>query len=158
MRELAGWLARTAGIGHELATRIDRVEWHWARPAALWIGLALLVPLGMWIARRHAARMPWLSPRLRRTLTACRIAVLAIVTFILAGPFVRLEETVEERPVVAVVRDTSASMDLPVGRLPPTAVAGIAGAAGIDQPPPDDAAAATALGERLAGWTRRELP
>jgi len=157
MRELAGWLARTAGIGHELATRIDRAEWHWARPAAVWIGLALLVPLGMWIARRHATRMPWLSPRLRRTLTACRIAVLAIVTFILAGPFVRLEETVEERPVVAVVRDASASMDLPVGRLPPTAVAGIAGAAGLDQPSPDDAAAMTALGERLAGWTRRDL-
>ena len=157
MRELAGWLARVAGIGHELATRIDRAEWHWARPAVLWIGLVLLVPLGMWIARRHAARMPWLAPRLRRVLTACRIAVLAIVVFILAGPFVRLEETVEERPVVAVLSDGSASMDLPVGRLPASAVAGLAGAVGLDQPAPDDAAAVTALGERLAGWTRREL-
>jgi len=157
MSELAGWLARAAGIGHELATRIDRAEWHWARPAVLWIGLVLLVPLGLWIARRHAARMPWLSPGLRRTLTACRIGVVALLVFILAGPFVRLEETIEERPVVALIRDASTSMDLPVGRLPTESVPGIAGAVGLDQPAPDDTAAVTALGERLAGWTRREL-
>jgi hypothetical protein len=157
MNEFAGWLARSAGIGHELATRIDRVEWHWARPAALWIGLALLVPVGVWIARRHASRMPWLSPGMRRTLTACRIGVLALLVFILAGPFVRLDETIEERPVVAVVRDASASMDLPVGRLASESVPGLAGAVGLDQPAPQDTAAITALGERLAGWTRREL-
>ena len=157
MNEFAGWLARAAGIGHEMATRIDRAEWHWARPAVLWIGLALLVPLGLWIARRHAARMPWLSPGLRRTLTVCRIGVLALLVFILAGPFVRLEETIEERPVVALIRDASASMSLPVGRLPADSVAGTAGAVGLDQPAPDDAAAVTALGEKLAGWTRRQL-
>ena len=105
MNEFAGWLARIAGIGHEMATRIDRAEWQWARPAVLWIGLLLLVPLGLWIARRHAARMPWLSPGLRHSLTACRIGVLALLVFILAGPFVRLEETIEERPVVALIRD-----------------------------------------------------
>lgn len=157
MSEFAGWFARSAGIGHELATRIDRAEWHWARPAVLWIGLVLLVPVGLWIARRHAARMPWLTPALRRTLTGCRIGVLAVMVFILAGPFVRLEETIEERPVVAVIRDASASMDLPVGRLPPESVPGTAGAVGLDQPPPADTAAITELGERLAGWTRRQL-
>ena len=157
MSEFAGWLARSVGIGHELATRIDRAEWHWARPAALWIGLALLVPVGLWIARRHASRMPWLSPGQRRTLTACRVGVLALLVFILAGPFVRLEETIEERPVVALIRDASASMELPVGRLPSESVAGVAGAVGLDQPAPDDTAAITAVGERLAGWTRRQL-
>lgn len=157
MSEFAGWLARSAGIGHELATRIDRVEWHWARPAALWIGLAIIVPLGLWIARRHASRMPWLSPGMRRTLTACRIGVLALLVFILAGPFVRLEETIEERPVVALLRDDSASMELPVGRLAAGSVAGTAGAVGLDQPAPDDAGALTAIGERLATWTRRQL-
>ena len=157
MSEFAGWLARAAGIGHELATRIDRAEWHWARPAVLWIGLVLLVPVGLWIARRHAARMPWLSPALRHTLTACRIGVLALTVFILAGPFVRLEETIEEQPVVAVIRDASASMSLPVGNLPADSVAGTAGAVGLDQPAPEDAAAITVLREKLANWTRREL-
>jgi len=168
MSDLAGWfarlaapalaaIARAAGIGDELATRIDRVEWHWARPAVLWIGLALLVPLGIWIARRHATRMPWLTPGLRRTLSACRMGVLALVVFILAGPFVRLVETVEERPIVAIIRDGSASMELPVGRIDTAAVPGIAGAAGLDQPAPDDAEAVAAVGERLARWTRREL-
>jgi len=157
MSEFAGWLARSAGIGHELATRIDRVEWHWARPMALWIGLALLVPVGLWIARRHATRMPWLSPGLRRTLTACRIGVLSLLVFILAGPFVRLEETIEERAVVAVIRDASGSMELPVGGLASESVAGTAGAVGLDQPAPDDAAAIAALGDRLATWTRRQL-
>ncbi|HBB75107.1 MAG TPA: hypothetical protein DC048_11740, partial [Planctomycetaceae bacterium] len=59
----AAWLARAAGIGHEMASRIDRAEWHWERPTVLVVGLILLVPVSWWIVRRHRERMPWLSRR-----------------------------------------------------------------------------------------------
>ena len=72
----AAWLAKLAGVGHEMASKIDRVEFHWARPDLLILGLVLLVPAGWWIARRHRERMPWLSPRQRTALNVCRIAVL----------------------------------------------------------------------------------
>ena len=113
LSSLLVWLARSCGVGHELAARIDRVEWHWARPDLLIIGLLLLVPAGWWIARRHRERMPWLSPRQRYALSACRIAVLALLVFVLAGPSLRLDERVEEKPVVALIVDTSDSMQLP---------------------------------------------
>lgn len=154
---VAAWLARTAGIGHEMAARIDRAEWHWERPGVLVVGLLLLLPLSWWIVRRHRERMPWLPRRSRRILDVCRIAVLALFVFILAGPYVKLDERIEERPVVAVVVDVSDSMDLPVGRLPATTIGDVAVAAGIAAPATDDAVDVDALTERLAGLSRREL-
>jgi hypothetical protein len=157
LSSLLVWLARSCGVGHELAARIDRVEWHWARPDLLIIGLLLLVPAGWWIARRHRERMPWLSPRQRHALSACRIAVLALLVFVLAGPSLRLDERVEEKPVVAVIVDTSDSMQLPVGRLPAATIDGVATAAGLDPVAAGDDAAAAAAVEKVARWSRGEL-
>lgn len=154
---MLAWLARSCGVGHELAARIDRVEWHWARPDLLIIGLLLLVPAGWWIARRHRERMPWLSRRQRHALNACRIAVLALLVFVLAGPSLRLDERVEEKPVVALVVDTSDSMQLPVGRLPAATIDGVATAAGLEPPAAGDEAAAAAVVERVGRWSRGEL-
>ena len=118
----AAWLARLAGVGHDMASKIDRAEFHWARPDLLLVGLVLLVPACWWIARRHRERMPWLTPRQRFLLNACRTAVLGLLVFVLGGPYLKLEEKLEEKPVVALVLDTSDSMQLSVGRLPATAV------------------------------------
>jgi hypothetical protein len=153
----AAWLARLAGVGHELASKIDRVEFHWARPDLLILGLALLVPAGLWIARRHRERMPWLSPQQRTALNVCRIAVLGLLVFVLAGPFLRLDEKVEEKPVVAVMVDTSDSMQLPVGRLPTPTIAATAAAAGLEPPAGDDEAATVALVEKMSRLSRGEL-
>ena len=157
LSSLLVWLARSCGVGHELAARIDRVEWHWARPDLLIIGLLLLVPAGWWIARRHRERMPWLSPRQRHALSACRIAVLALLVFVLAGPSLRLDERVEEKPVVALIVDTSDSMQLPVGRLPAATIDGVATAAGLDPVAAGDEAAAVAVVEKVSRWSRGEL-
>jgi hypothetical protein len=157
MNWLPAWIARFLGIGHDLASRIDRVEWHWARPDLLGAGLALLVPVGFWIVRRHRERMPWLSRRSRRALDVCRIAMLALLVFVIAGPTLRLEERLEEKPVVAVVLDTSDSMRLPVGPLPKSAIAAVAGAAGIEPPPESDDAGTAALVERIGGLSRADL-
>jgi hypothetical protein len=154
---LLAWLARSCGIGHELAARIDRVEWHWARPDLLIIGLLLLVPAGWWIARRHRERMPWLSPRQRHALNACRIAVLALLVFVVAGPSLLLDEQVEEKPVVAFIVDTSDSMQLPVGRLPAATIDSVATAAGLDPVAAGDEAAAVAAVEKVGRWSRGEL-
>jgi hypothetical protein len=154
---VAAWLARAAGIGHEMASRIDRAEWHWERPTVLVVGLILLVPVSWWIVRRHRERMPWLSRRARRALDVCRIAVLALLVFVLAGPFLKLDERIEERPVVALVVDASESMDLPVGPLPATAIRDTAAAAGFTPPAEDDAAGGAAMADQLAGLTRRSL-
>jgi len=157
LSSLLAWLARSCGVGHELASRIDRVEWHWARPDLLIIGLLLLVPAGWWIARRHRERMPWLSRRQRHALSACRIAVLALLVFVLAGPSLRLDERVEEKPVVALIVDTSDSMRLPVGRLPAATIDGVAMAAGLDPVAAGDEAAAVAAVEKIGRWSRGEL-
>lgn len=155
MNDLLARLARAAGIGHELASRVDAVEWHWARPWVAWIGFALLVPVGWWICRRHAERLPWLGPRLRRVLDVCRIGVLALLVFVLAGPFIRLDERVVERPVVAVVVDESESMDLPVGDLPGPSIAAVAAALGRESPEGD--AGVAALAESMGRMSRREF-
>ena len=157
LSSLLAWLARSCGIGHELAARIDRVEWHWARPDLLIIGLLLLVPAGWWIARRHRERMPWLPRRQRHALNACRIAVLALLVFVVAGPSLRLDERVEEKPVVAIIVDTSDSMQLPVGRLPAATIDGVATAAGLDPVAAGDEAAAVAVVEKVGRWSRGEL-
>lgn len=152
---LAAWLLRIAGVGHELASRVDRADIRWARPTVLVAGLLLLPVAAWWIARRHRERMPWLSPRQRRILTGCRTAVLSLLVLVLAGPSLRLEEQVRQRPVVAFLVDESDSMGLPVGRLPAAAVAPIAMAAGLAPPAAEEMA--TAVGERLARLSRREL-
>lgn len=154
---VAAWLARAAGIGHDMASRIDRAEWHWERPTVLVVGLILLVPVSWWIVRRHRERMPWLSRRARRALDVCRIAVLGLLVFVLAGPFLKLDERIEERPVVAMVVDSSESMDLPVGPLPATTIRDTAAAAGFTPPAEDDAAGGEAMADQLAGLTRRSL-
>jgi len=157
MNWLPAWIARFLGVGHDLASRIDRVEWHWARPDLLVAGLVLLVPAGWWIVRRHRERMPWLSRRARRALDICRIAMLALLVVVMAGPALRLEERIQEKPVVALVVDTSDSMGLPVGPLPSEAIAAVATAAGIEPPPAADDAGTAALADRIAALSRAEL-
>ena len=156
MNDLLARLARAAGVGHELASRIDAVEWHWARPWVWWGGLLLLVPLGWWISRRHEQRLPWLAPHLRRALDVCRIGVLGLLVFVLAGPFLRLDERIVQKPVVAVVVDESDSMDLPVGRLPAAGIGAVAGAVGLGGQA-DGEEAAAALVESISRLSRREF-
>jgi len=156
MNDLLARLARAAGVGHELASRIDAVEWHWARPWVWWGGLALLIPLGWWISRRHEQRLPWLAPHLRRALDVCRIGVLGLLVFVLAGPFLRLDERIVQKPVVAVVVDESDSMDLPVGRLPTGGIGAVASAVGLGGQA-DGEEAATALVESIGRLSRREF-
>lgn len=155
MSDLLARLARVMGIGHELASRIDAAEWHWARPWVAWVGFALLLPAAWWIHRRHAERHPWLAPRLRLLLDACRIGTLALLVFVLAGPFLRLDERIVQEPVVAVVADESESMDLPMGPLPTAGIEAVAERLG--RAPPEGAGGAAALSEAIGRMSRGEF-
>ena len=83
--------------------------------------------------------------------------MLALLVFVLAGPSLRLDERVEEKPVVALIVDTSDSMQLPVGRLPAATIDGVATAAGLDPVAAGDEAAAVAVVEKIGRWSRGEL-
>jgi len=153
---LAG-LLKSIGVGHALTARIESVEWHWARPDLLVAGSLLLLPAAWWIVRRHRERMPWLSPRLRAWLSACRIGALGLLVFILGGPFLVLVEEVERRPAVAILLDVSQSMETPVGMLPATRIPGITASIGRQPPATEDTAAIESIREELAPWTRSKL-
>jgi len=156
MSSLAAWLLRLAGVGHEMASRIDRADFRWSRPGVLAIGILLLPFAAWWIARRHRERMPWLSPRQRLALDVCRTAVLGLLVLVLAGPMLRLEEQVRQPPVVALLVDVSDSMSLPVGPLPPAAAAAVASAAGLG-PAADDDAARDDAAATIARLSRSDL-
>ncbi len=75
-----------------------------------WLFLALLVPaipIVLWLYRHPPASV---SPSLRRLLIALRVAAVVVLALALAEPILSLTRTVTERPVVAVLVDSSRSM------------------------------------------------
>ena len=52
-------------------------------------------------------------------MTFCRVSVLALLFLILSGPYLRLIQEANQKPVLAVVIDESASMTLPAGPFTP---------------------------------------
>jgi len=101
--------------GDTITQNVDRVEWLVARPAVLWIGLMLLVVVGFGVVLRHRSGLPHVGAVPRALLSICRIGVLLLLILALSGPYVRFEETVEQKAVVALVVDESGSMTLPAG-------------------------------------------
>ena len=75
-----------------------------------WQFLALLVPaipIVLWLYRHPPASV---SPSLKRLLVALRVAAVVVLALALAEPILSLTRTVTERPVVAVLVDSSRSM------------------------------------------------
>jgi len=131
------WLLKAIGVRETLTGRLDEVQWLWARPWAVWVGLILLVPIAAFIVVRHRRNLPHVSVPLRSVLSACRIGVLLLLVIVLGGPYLRLEEPVTQKPVVAWMIDESASMDLPVGPYTGPQLADLAVAAGMVERPAD---------------------
>ena len=112
---MLSWLLRQLNVTDEFATHRDEVVLHLQYPWVLWVGLALLLPIGIYIylrQRRHLASVP---PGLRLTLTLTRVFILAILVAALAGPYLRLDHVEKRKPVVALLFDYSDSMRLPAG-------------------------------------------
>lgn len=109
------WLVQSAGISHELTSRLDQVQWHWARPMVLWGGLICVAILAFLIIRRHARNLPHIPRMMRWALNVCRVVVLVLLVGVLAGPYLRVKEELTIKPVLPVIIDDSLSMTLPAG-------------------------------------------
>jgi len=145
------WFLKLVGISDTLAERLGETHWMWARPRVFLAGVVLLAPLAVFIVLRHRHNLPNVSPALRGMLSGCRIAVLALLVIVLGGPYLRLEEPVTQKPVLAWLTDESASMSLPVGSYDGDQLAALAVAAGMAEKPPDNGPA------KVDADVRREL-
>lgn len=126
---------QSIGVRSEIIESLGQAELHWARPALFWVGLVLMIPAGYLIVRRHNRNLSHISPTLRKLLSACRIGVLLVLVFILGGPYLRLDRTFTQKPVLAVVVDESESMTLPAGPFTDQELPRIAVASGVAPPP-----------------------
>src|SRR5262245_37017737 len=130
---MLAWFLKQLGVSSEMTRHLADASWALQRPAAFWIGMALLAPVGLFIHYRHRSSLVTLPSMLRNVLTGCRVAVLALMVYVLAGPYLKLDLKLERRPIVALLIDQSKSMGLPAGPFESDdEVAGIARAAGLE--------------------------
>ena len=112
---MIAWLLKTIGVGDDFVGHLDKVSLALQRPAVLWVGLALLMPVGWFIVRRQRENLPGASPGLRAALCCTRLFILLALITVLAGPYLRLDLRQEKKPIVALLFDRSESMRLPAG-------------------------------------------
>ena len=109
------WLLNTLRVGDDIRTHISQATLALQRPLVWWVGLALLVPVGWFIYRRQRANLSSVPRLLAVALSVTRILILAILLLVLAGPYLKLDQQIERRPMLAFVFDRSQSMALPAG-------------------------------------------
>jgi hypothetical protein len=109
------WFLRLIGVSDEFVAHLNDAHLAVQHPAALWLGLVLLAPVGYfiwWWQARNLGNTPFV---LRVILSATRIAIVALLLLVLAGPYLKLDHESERKPLVAVLLDHSQSMALPAG-------------------------------------------
>jgi hypothetical protein len=126
---------RLIGVGDEFLDHLDEVRVAVQHPAVLWVGLAVLVPLTVYIYRRQRRNLSTVPRALVVALTTIRVAILALLVGVLAGPYLKIDHQNEKKPIVALLIDHSQSMQLPAGEFINEAeLLGIAQAAGHPTP------------------------
>lgn len=127
------WLIRSIGVTDEVIIHLDKAVLAFQRPGILWIGMILLIPLGIYVYRRQEQNLVTVSRRLRIALTTTRLLILAVLFFVLAGPYLQVDQQVNKKPIVGILFDTSQSMQLSAGPFESDEqLAEIAAAAGYD--------------------------
>ncbi len=109
------WLLKTIGVSDHLVVHLDHATVAFQRPSWLVMGIVLLVPVAVFIVRRQRANLASTPRPLRAALGTTRILIFLLLVLVLAGPYLKLDQTVEKKPVVALVFDRSRSMQLPAG-------------------------------------------
>jgi hypothetical protein len=128
---MLSWFLKLLGVSSEITEHLADASFALQRPAVLWTGIVLLAPAAYFIYRRQQTNLITAPLVVRRVLTACRIAVVAMMVLVLASPYVKIDHKIENRPIVAVLLDQSQSMNLPAGPFETEdAIAGAARAAG----------------------------
>src|SRR5262245_65496331 len=98
---MLAWFLKLLGVSSEMTKHLADVTWALQRPAALWIGMALLVPVGFFIHHRHRSSLVRLPSMLRNVLTGCRVAVLALLICVLAGSYLMIDLYIDRRPIIS---------------------------------------------------------
>jgi hypothetical protein len=111
LTQLLSWI----GVGDEILVRLDQAVLAFQRPGILWVGIAVLVPVGLFVVRRQRSNLATASPGLRAALNLTRVAILTLLVLVLAGPYLRIDYEIDKRPVVDLLFDASQSMRLPAG-------------------------------------------
>ncbi|HTU24965.1 MAG TPA: hypothetical protein VMF30_06185 [Pirellulales bacterium] len=161
---MIGWFLKLLGISDEVAGNFAHAELRWGHGELAAIGLALLLPAAWLITRRQRRNLPHVSPRARNALSVCRIGVLLLLVMVLGAPYLHTEETLDLKPLVALIVDDSASMSLPAGPFDPAearALAKIVAPAASSQstatPAAPDDAADVAWRKQLNAMSRGEM-
>jgi len=109
------WILNAIGVSDEIRSHIEHATVALQRPVVWWLGLVILVPVGWFIYRRQRMNLSTVPTLLRVALSVTRILILAILLLVLAGPYLKLDQQIEKRPIVAFVFDHSQSMALAAG-------------------------------------------
>jgi hypothetical protein len=109
------WFLKSIGAGDDFVTHLDEARLAFHQELALWIGLALLIPAAYFIYRRQQRNLRTVPVWPRIILTSIRVLILALLVLVLAGPYLKLDQRREKKPIVAVLFDHSQSMQLEAG-------------------------------------------
>ena len=96
---------KSIGVTDEVIEHLDKAQLAFQRPAVLWIGLVLLIPVAYFIYTRQRNNLSVMATKFRVVLTATRVIVLAILIAILAGPYLKIDHQITKRPIVAILFD-----------------------------------------------------
>jgi hypothetical protein len=108
-------LLKSIGVADEIRSHLEHVTLHVQRPAWLWLGLALVVPIAWFIYRRQRENLATVPRALRLALTTTRVLIVLLLVLTLSAPYLKLDMKLEKKPLLALLFDESQSMGLPAG-------------------------------------------
>jgi len=126
------------GMEGQRVADAELVGLFFTRPGLFWIALAVALPVMVWVVWRQRRALAGRSRWVAWLLAATRCGLLLAAVVLLGGPALRYEAAVEDRPIAAVLIDTSASMALPLGGLDDSEVINWARATGGEPPEEGD--------------------
>jgi hypothetical protein len=106
---------KSIGVGEAITSDLEHVQIAFQRPAVLWIGLLLLIPVAYFVYVRQRNNLGTVPKRFRVALSVMRVSILAILIVVASGPYLKIDHQVTKKPIFAVLFDSSQSMKLPAG-------------------------------------------
>ena len=153
------FLLKSIGVSNEITTHLDQVQWGWTRPQYLWLLLPAAL-LSILVVAVHRRNLPHVAPLPRGILSGCRMAVLGLLVLVVAGPYVRLHQQEQRKPLLAFMIDESTSMTLPLGTFSDDRMMQLAQVAGMletEDGSPDPAKLTPELRKAVNNMTRLQL-
>jgi len=106
---------KSIGVADDVLQHLDQTELAFQRPAVLWGGFLLLIPVAWFIYNRQRNNLSTVPNKFRIVLSATRVLILAMLIAVLAGPYLKIDHRITKKPIMALLFDTSQSMQLTAG-------------------------------------------